>query len=111
MKELIVAELLSRNNTPVIEDVRRQAGFILGAGWLHFYNLATRPGPLGEMLGMDLTRPAVQKYFSSPDHHTFFSSRVFSRKTRALSGGIFAGIQGRATPGSRGRGMGLANGG
>jgi hypothetical protein len=32
---------------------------------------------------MDLTRPAVQKYFSSPDHHTFFSSRVFSRKTRA----------------------------
>jgi hypothetical protein len=45
------------------------------------------------MLGMDLTRPAVQKYFSSPDHHTFFSSRVFSRKTRALNGAFLPGFR------------------
>ncbi|MGZ7050599.1 MAG: hypothetical protein ACXVK3_01300 [Candidatus Angelobacter sp.] len=85
MKVLIVAELLSLHITVVIKmNTNKVVLFLVSFGYISII-FATGHVPYGDDRdGFD--KSSGSKYFSNPDQHIHFFSRVFSAEDQGLNG-------------------------
>jgi len=66
--------------------------FLVSDGYVSII-FATGQVHLTGKTAMDLTRPAVQKYFSNPDQHINFSSGYFFGRQGRFKGGLLPGVE------------------